>query len=180
MRIAAVRKALLLTFEVMATNASAILAGILVFLVPPIAKLSRAGWSKGWPAVKASLAGDAGLGIAAALVIWTIVFIFNLGRAKEKNAAALDGCTTNGRLHEPGTVETAEERYWNTRLQAEAPELAHKIITGYTAPAVKETEPYLAIAYVGEWHEYIEASDPDEEPYNVFEEFFKFTTPATR
>ena len=121
------KKALLLTFDVMATNAFAIITGILVFLAPPIAKLYKEGWATGWPDVKASLLGDAGLGITAALAIWAIVFIFNLGRAKELGAthdAHPSGSPTQRRLSkmqqaamvrrlEPlvQTIKSREKRY---------------------------------------------------------------------
>jgi len=46
--------------------------------------------------------------------------------------------------------ETAEERYWNVRLQAETPELISKIITGQATPAARaEPEPDVLLELFG-------------------------------
>jgi hypothetical protein len=70
-------------------------------------------------------------------------------------------------------TETAEERLWNLRYQAEAPELAMKILTGPKDSS--EPKPYLAIEYVSDWRGYVMEYDPDEEEHFKLEEFFKLT-----
>jgi hypothetical protein len=73
-------------------------------------------------------------------------------------------------------IQTAQEAYYQMKIQAEAPEFAHKIVTGYAGPSVKsDTKPYLAIAYVAESYNYVSASDPDEREYTGLHEYFEFT-----
>lgn len=73
-------------------------------------------------------------------------------------------------------TETAEDRYWNAKYQAEVPELARKMLTGYAGSDDSEPKPYLVVDYVGEWNNYINSSD--EEEYTVLDEFLKFTNPT--
>jgi len=75
-----------LTVKSMGTTAVALGAGLLVFLASIGLKYKH----EGWTAVKASLAGDAGLGVGIAAVVWFLLFVFCLGRAREMRASSGD------------------------------------------------------------------------------------------
>jgi hypothetical protein len=79
-----IRRALAITFTSMGTTAVALGGGFLGFISRAVVGLYHDGWAKGWPVVKASLVGDAGIGLLVAGTVWLIVFLVSLGRAIEE------------------------------------------------------------------------------------------------
>jgi hypothetical protein len=79
-----VRRAFALTFMSMGTTAVAVGGGLLAFLAIAAARLFRDGWAQGWPVVKSSMGGDAGVGIMVAISVWLVIFLVSLGRAIEE------------------------------------------------------------------------------------------------